>query len=582
MLSKDGRFALSFNGEIYNHKQIRETLLSKGLSFSGSSDTEVLLHAYATWGPSCLDRLIGMFAFAIWDSHTRKLFLARDRFGEKPLYYTQHDKAFYFASEIKALIAMTGHIPNPDPVALDGFLSCDYILEPRTPFMGVVKLQSAHTLEMANPTDIPKARRWWALTACPPRQGDPATEIRQALEEAVVRSTTADVPVGIALSAGLDSSSIALLLAPHAKSCHSEAFTIGYEGRPESDERGDAQSLAQTLGIPFHEHAIDLAEFAEKFPALILACDTPIADIALFGHYCVARLAGQHQFKILLSGNGGDELFWGYQHCLDCIALSTEKQRLRKLGRPLLRALHFLSHWQITHRACYSRKIPAFMRGLAKALVSLRKLGLDSPDTLVFQEYHPHYQEYLRIRNTLLKPATLKAVSARNPIPDFLQSPDNPDAIPLGICQLTFSTWFTSNCLTIADSVSMAHGVEMRCPLLDRVLTETVIGHRLSAPDHALGLKHHMKAALNDLLPRELVQRQKRGFQPPIAHWEAESLARWGHTLETGHLVQEDLVEATAITTLRQKAQDSPAARHLLYRLLVWEIYMHQMHQSFR
>jgi asparagine synthase (glutamine-hydrolysing) len=311
MSYQDGRFMITFNGEIYNYIEIREELSEKGYSFISQTDTEVLIAAYAHWGTQCLDKLRGMFAFAIWDKITNKLFLARDRTGEKPLYYWFDDNKFYFTSELKALLTLLPKVPALDPIAIDLYLHYQYVPEPRTPLIGVYKLPAAHYL-LINCEDWEiEPKRYWSLAQIQPIEGDPIKLIRQELDQVIDLTLRSDVPIGIALSGGLDSGGIAALAAPKYKNTL-QALSIGYEGTPACDERAQAAELAQWLGLEFRDVELRTSELVDFFPDLVRAIDDPIADIAAYGHFAVTRLAADLGIKVLLNGLGGDELFWGY------------------------------------------------------------------------------------------------------------------------------------------------------------------------------------------------------------------------------------------------------------------------------
>ena len=227
MSYQNERYWIVFNGEIYNYLEIRQELVDLGYIFASKTDTEVLLAAYTHWGTDCLAKLRGMFAFAIWDKQDRQLFLARDRIGEKPLYYWHDQDKFYFTSELKALVQMLPHKPQLDPIAVDLFLHYQYVPEPKTPLVGVFKLPAAHYLLIDYQNWEIQPQQYWSLDQIPPISGDPVELIRQELDRVIELTLRSDVPIGVALSGGIDSGAIAVLAAPKYKDTL-QCFSIGY------------------------------------------------------------------------------------------------------------------------------------------------------------------------------------------------------------------------------------------------------------------------------------------------------------------------------------------------------------------
>ncbi|MBU6482454.1 MAG: asparagine synthase (glutamine-hydrolyzing), partial [Nitrospirae bacterium] len=293
LYNEDSSLVLIANGEIYNFIELRSQLQERGHCFKTGSDCEVILHLYEEQGGDCVQQLRGMFAFALWDTQRQRLLLARDRMGEKPLYLCEQGGRLHFASELKALLR-TGIIPfQLDPHAIDCYFHYQYVPEPMTPIKGVRKLPPATVMTIGiNPWHV-EERCYWHMEDAPPLEGDPAKLIRAELEtisELIIRS---DVPVGIALSGGLDSSAIAALAAKkYPGSMH--AFSVGYSGRPFYDERAAAKALADHLSMPFHEIEISTGDMVDGFSELIGWRDDPIADISGYRYYAVMRAAREH------------------------------------------------------------------------------------------------------------------------------------------------------------------------------------------------------------------------------------------------------------------------------------------------
>ncbi|HEY2321297.1 MAG TPA: asparagine synthase (glutamine-hydrolyzing), partial [Thermoanaerobaculia bacterium] len=325
LYSEDRQIAAIANCEIYNHVELREQLIRRGHTFATHSDAEVIVHLYEEHGAAFVEQLRGMFAIALWDARRKRLLLARDRMGEKPLYLFETSDALYFASEMKALLASGVTSRELDPVAVHQFLHFSFIPEPRTAIRGIRKLPAATWMTFDLDDWKVEERRYWNMEDAPPIAGDPATAIRDRLDdiaEIVVRS---DVPVGIALSGGLDSTAIAALV---AKKGIARCISVGYPGRPENDESGFAEETARALDLPFMRVELAASEVAATFEDLIARQDDPIADIAAAGYAAVAWAAHETGTKVLLQGQGGDELFWGYPWVVEAVKKTRRKNHL--------------------------------------------------------------------------------------------------------------------------------------------------------------------------------------------------------------------------------------------------------------
>lgn len=304
LFNEDRSLALIANGEIYNDLELRAGLIARGHSFRSGSDCETILHLYEDYGPDCVRHLRGMFAFALWDAGQRRLMLARDRMGEKPLYLVEHAGQLWFASELRALLTAGVAELSLDPNAIDHYFHFQYVPEPATPLQGVRKLDAAELcLVETDPWRICE-RRYWCMEDSPPLEGNPATRLRERLVEVSRLVVRADVPVGVALSGGLDSSAVAALAAVHYPGTL-HAFSVGYPGRPASDERADARALAQHLELHYHEVELETSELVAHFPTLVDAQDDPIADIAGLGYASLSCRARECGVPVLLQGQGG-------------------------------------------------------------------------------------------------------------------------------------------------------------------------------------------------------------------------------------------------------------------------------------
>jgi asparagine synthase (glutamine-hydrolysing) len=497
--SEDGQVTLVCNGEIYNHRTLRAELEAEGHRFATYSDVETLIHAYEGDADGFLARAKGMYAFALWDARAERLVLGRDRLGEKPLYLWRDlgprgQPRLWFASEIRTiLLVIPPERRRIDPVAVSEFLTFQYVLDPRTPIEGLRKLPAAHRLDLTAATvATAEPRSYWSLRDVPAATvTDPAALVVERFEEACLRMGSADVPVGVALSGGIDSSLVAAVTAKrYPGSIH--CFSVGYEGRPATDERAIAERFARAKGLPFTEVEIAPDEIVDRFPDLVGAMDTPIADIAAHGYWAVSRAARAAGVPVLLSGLGGDEVFWGYDWVREAVR--------RPPG------------------------VPAAPRTLWNRLFGVKegKAAPGLPDSIFAG--HPDLTRFEALSRRLVNgvpqghwlTATRTAAAGRRDV---------------AVCDALNATWLIGNCLDLADRLSMAWSIEMRVPFLDIDLVEGVTAMRQAGlGDVAWPHKGLLLKALGHLLPDEISNRPKQGFTPPVQDWMAALDARWGRS----------------------------------------------------
>lgn len=578
MSYKNERYYITFNGEIYNYLELRQELTSLGYSFASQTDTEIIMAAYAQWRENCLEKLRGMFSFAIWDRHEKTLFLARDRTGEKPLYYYHDDRAFYFASELKALISMMPHSPELEAEAIDLYLHYQYIPEPRTALIGVHKLPAAHYLLLSPSQWANNPQCYWSIENIQAVEGNPAQLIRAELEDIINLVLRSDVPVGVALSGGIDSGAITTLAAGKYKNTL-QTFSIGYPGYPPYDERREAQSLAASLGLPFTATELRTEDLIPFFPTLVKIIDEPIADIAAYGHYSVMKLAAENGVKVMLSGIGGDELFWGYSWIVEAVRLTESKQTLLSsfnLPSPVWETLETMSETPLYQKFLHSTKLPRVVKNIFKQGFELGKMNLSHPKRGVYQNLVPDFRFTVGAAAKIYHPDFIARLPAHHPYRVFNFDPNCSD-VKIWMCQLVFQTWLVSNCLSLSDRVSMASGVETRTPLVDHKLIELVIGLRKSYDDHQLGHKFWLKSALKGILPLEVLERPKRGFQPPVNEWMSGLIDTYFHYLQDGYLTSMGIFQPVAIDSLRKNISNNPYNLSMLYKLLLLELWYAQV-----
>jgi len=540
LYSEDGKVVLIANGEIYNHVALRQELLNRGHEFSTGSDCETVIHAYEEFGDAFVDRLRGMFAFALWDARRERLLLGRDRMGEKPLYLAERGDLLYFSSELRPLVEAGVVARELDPLAVNEYLHFGYVPEPRCMLAGVRKLPAAHILTFEGRTGARQERRYWRMEDSPPLDGDPVRLIREQLELCAGLITQADVPVGVALSAGMDASAIAALACGARSDLH--AFTIGYSGRPWQDERSDAEAFARHLRIPFHSLELSPDDFIEQYPIVNRQRDDPIADIAGVAIAAVARLARQHAVPVLLFGHGGDELFWGYQWVRSALRATGRREAAAaglsgfaaylKVSPPPL-SVNLGLRWAMSGA------------GILTEWQQFRDDRAAPPGRLVFYDCQPYFRSAMRRLRGGFYAKSFDAALGRPDVTAGFRR-DRDDSPPeVALIRLICETYLMENGIAQCDRLAMAASVESRLPLVDYRLIETVIGlHKAHRDAATLKPKQWLRGAVTDLLPDFVLERRKTGFSPPWRQWGEALAAHYGGQLLDGYLVQTGVITA--------------------------------------
>jgi asparagine synthase (glutamine-hydrolysing) len=501
MPNEDETVWIVYNGEIYNHAALRPGLIARGHRYRTRSDTETILHLYEEEEERCVERLQGMFAFAVWDQRRERLLLARDRLGIKPLYYAWTDQELLFASEIKAILAALPGRPAFNEAILPEFLASRFVAGEETFFRGIRKLLPGRTLTWSLP-DGPTIRRYWAL---PPAAPDPgrgmrewASDVRAGLSEAVASHLMSDVPLGLFLSGGLDSSGLAALMAPRARD-PIRTFSVGF-AEPGANELAFARLVARSVGAEHREVVVTPAEFWETLPRLVWHEDEPIAFPSSVPLYFVSRLARDH-VKVVLTGEGADELFLGYN-----------RYRVTAWNERLGRGYRGMVPEALRQRA---RRL---VRGLPQAVRRYAErsfLALDpDPRGLFYENFSVFACE--RQRRLLSDPAI---VTARDPYAEALRCyREAPGGTLERMSRADLQTYLVE-LLMKQDQMSMAASVESRVPYLDHAFVERVL--RIPSRFKLAGWtpKAVLRAALRDLVPREILGRRKMGFPVPVGSW---------------------------------------------------------------
>ncbi|MCG8545816.1 MAG: asparagine synthase (glutamine-hydrolyzing) [Alphaproteobacteria bacterium] len=549
-----GRLVLIANGEIYNYLELRESLGREGYVFETGSDCETILPLYKKYGKNCVDHLRGMFAFALWDAARNKLLLARDRMGEKPLYLHAQDGMLIFASELQALLA-SGLVPRTiDPVSIGRYFQFQYVPEPDTPFQSVDKLPAGHCLEVSlDPWRVDK-RRYWSMLDAPPLDADPARAIRDAVEDAIKMVLRADVPVGLSLSGGIDSSTIACFAA-RAYPGTLQAISVGYRAAGDTDERPHAKALAKQLGVEFHDVEIDEDAMVSEFADVVAATDDPIGDISGAGYFAVMRKAHALDLRVMLQGHGIDELLWGYDWVRNALWLNQSgPRRLRDAIRN-----------------------PAVMRRWIKLARYMRRRHAASNfplegERFVFSELMP-FNAYAREARASLFPASFRREAGLDEIATWRGETAKTDRVDLEATRRICDSYLLENGIAQGDRLAMAHSVEMRLPFVDHKLVETIIGLRKVRRDDHLPPKHWLKAAVRGIVPDEVLDRRKRGFVPPIRQWEARLRRAYGALLADGFLVQNGILTAPAAAQFAKERIENGVESTVARMALILEIW---------
>lgn len=504
--NEDGTVHLVANGEIYNHVQLRDELTAKGHRFRSCSDVEVILHGYEAFGVEVLGRLRGMFAFALWDGRTRRLFAARDRAGEKPLFYTQTPDRLLFASEMKALLVRSDVSREVDLEALDQFLTYEYVLSPRTMFSDIRALPPAHCLVYER--GAVKIERYWDVAAVPVRawtDAEAAAELRAVLTRAVAGQMMSDVPLGAFLSGGIDSSAIVGLMSEaSAGASPVNTFSMGFEATS-YNELPYAREVALRFGTRHREGMVD-PDLSALFEDLVTQFDQPFADVSLFSTYLVSQMAREH-VTVALSGDGGDELFGGY----DTYQAEALARRISMFVPE--RVMHLVAAMTAMlppseKKKGFVNKLRRFTQGLISAPSAIAHYRwmtfLDAPAKLRF--YTPALQAGL-VENDVYAPIRRHLRGAHTA--DLLNRQLYTD----------LQVYLNDDILVKVDRMSMAASLETRAPFLDVDVMELAFSMPGSLKIRNGERKYVLKQAMKQLLPQSVLGRGKEGFSVPMKTW---------------------------------------------------------------
>ena len=551
MRSADGRYWLVFNGEIYNNAELAQRLKARGVQPRGGSDSEILLETYAAEGKDVLRRLRGMYAFAIWDTLNKELICARDPFGIKPLYYTlaEGGRQLRFASERKALVG-PGEVSVIDPDALRRYLSFQYVPAPATMTPPVRSLPAGHfmTARPGGPVDV---LRYWRPVLRPARSPGVQTpeRILAVLRESVAAHLRSDVPLGAFLSGGVDSAAICALAAETRPGMLTFTAGFAWAGYSEIEQ---AQETAMALGLKSVPYVITAAEFAARLPQIVWHLDDPMADAAAIPLWFVAREARRH-VKVVLSGEGADELFGGYG----------------VYYQPgVVRAAPRLPGWGRSSAAAMAARLSPGQRGrglLERIATPLRSRYIGNANVFAPDEV-----------DVLTRYGGGSVFDVTAPLFDQAADAGLDDVATMQFVDI--NTWLPGDILVKADRATMAHGLELRAPFLDREVM--AVASRLArAEKTAAGTtKFALREALGGVLPQVAVERRKLGFPVPIGHWFHGELAGYAEQVIREARTEEWLDKRAVLDVLRRfRAGDPTVPWRQLWALVIFSLW-HQIY----
>ncbi len=561
MLNEDESIWVTFNGEIYNFRELRASLVSRGVKFRTSSDTEVILRLYEVQGDRCVEALDGMFAFAVWDSRRRHLLLARDRVGKKPLFYYATPSVFAFASEIKALIRYPDIPAELDPTILPAFFFYGYTPTPSTFYRGIKKLPPGHLLRV-DADALVSLEAYWALPIPPsgsctlPSEREAANEVRELVTAAVRRRLIADVPVGAFLSGGIDSSVVVGVMSQVMRE-PVKTFSIGFTGDAHFDETAYARLASKRFKTQYTEFivepsAIDLVE------RLVWYYDEPFADSSAIPTYLLSRLTREH-VTVALTGDGGDEVFAGYPRFYAALLAERIPVWIRQMAERLLSGL---PEWG-GHRSTF-RRFKKFADSAALPFNERfsRWVSVFSDD---LPSLLPGVQDGPLRQSLSLLDAHLQHCEDMSPLSQLLY--------------LNLKMYLVEDLLVKMDRCSMAHALEVRSPFLDRELMEYV--WRL--PDNMKlrwgKTKVILRRAFVDMLPQQILQRGKMGFGVPLRTWFTRDLRDYLHDLVLAPDTRlKAYIDQRYVGRLYQEHLSGRADHsHRLWTLLTFEVWLRQL-----
>ncbi|MEQ1637914.1 MAG: asparagine synthase (glutamine-hydrolyzing) [Methylococcales bacterium] len=562
MSNEDGSVWVVYNGEIYNFQELRTDLQLKGHQFKSSSDTEVIVHLYEEYGDQCATRLRGMFAFALWDERKQHLLLARDRVGVKPLYFTNTGTAILFASEIKSLLVDPSVDRNVNPLAIDRFLTYYYLPGNETMLLGISKLDPGHYLSVQDGKVT--VEQYWDLhfnvSSQQPSFETAVETLREMLLATVKDHMISDVPVGVLLSGGVDSTGI-LSYAVQQTDKPIHTFTMGFSGAGFQDERPYAKLAAQKFRTIHHEISMSATDFREFLPKYVWHMEEPVCEPPAIALYFVSQLARQSSVKVLLSGEGGDEAFGGYQTYRNLILLEKLKSIFGSTNGLLRSGFKMLglAGWKQIGR--YADLID----------LTLEEYYLSRTAT----PYTPFNQGKSKLYSEGLSAFLNARISGSVTRKLFEQVKDQP--LLNRMLYVDTKTWLPDDLLIKADKMTMASSVELRVPLLDHRVLEFAASLPPQYKVCGWKLKRILKAALAESVPKEILNRKKTGFPVPYDNWMRKEMKEFiFDTIMSTNSVAATFFCKKEVTNLLETHQLGKGCSKEVFSLLVFELWHRQ------
>ena len=554
------RFGVLGNGEIYNFPELRTLLEGRGHKLRTGSDIEVVPHLISEFGLDGISRLRGMFALVVFDSLCNQVHLIRDRLGEKPLVYFAQPDSFWFSSELTPLIRSGVVQAAFDPEALGDYLLYGFVPEDRTIIQDVKKVPPGCILTIDVDTCDTTITRYWNAFDYVGEDSVTTDQIRQSLRESVQLATQSDVPVAVALSGGLDSSIVAALARESQPNLR--AFTVGYSQNSSADESSAAAEFAQTIDLPITHIELDAQNIARDFGAMCSARDEPITDSAGSAYLALTQAARNEGFPVLLNGQGGDELFWGYPWVREV----TQRAFLATGGtRPNSERGH--SFTLPKSAGSLLREIETFAGTRINKAFSRDDSGSDATlNNFPLFEFQPGFPSMLRERRHLLAHDAAK-------IQDTHSLPDPNAVAPAAMIKL-LNTYLRSNGLAQMDRLTMHSSVEARTPLVDYKLVELMLSTQANPASLFASPKQALREAATELVPSYDLNRPKRGFTPPIRTWNRMIWQTYKEEIQNPVIAQSSLFQSDAVhRILKNPTRSNGQVNQMALRLLTLELW---------
>jgi asparagine synthase (glutamine-hydrolysing) len=562
LCNEDGTVWIVFNGEIYNYRELRSLLLAKGHVFKTQTDTEVIVHLYEEFGPRCLEKLRGMFAFALWDENKKSLLLARDRVGIKPLYYSLSQSSIIFGSEIKAILADPSINRELAPEIIDRFLTFLYVPGEETLLKGISKLAPGHYLLLKD--GKAEIRQYWDLQFFKPFERPTPQgaedELSSLLAETVELHMIADVPVGVLLSGGVDSTAVLSCAAERTKK-EISTFTVGFSESGIADERPYARLAAEAYGTQHYDMTITAKDFAEFLPQYVWHMEEPVCEPPAVALYYVSKLARKY-VKVLLSGEGGDEAFAGYDNYRSITWLERLKQVWPAANGPASQGLSRINSWM--HSARVAKYAPLMNATFPNYYYSRTATPYQYSGNGLGELYSGDFVQSID-REYSIEP--VRKLFARVKDQTVLDQ----------MLYIDTKTWLADDLLIKADKITMANSLELRVPLLDHRLLEFAASLPAHYKLNGFALKYIWKKAMSKRVPDKILKRRKAGFPVPYALWLRHSLKDQVRAILTDRkAVERGYFDKSAVEKLINANNTSGAYSKEVFSLVALELW-HRM-----